>query len=47
LRSGESSPELQLVARKSTRGLDGTDSPVAAVTQARHLGRWVLPQLSG
>ena len=36
----ESSPELQLVARKSTRGLDGTDSPVAA----RHASKtqWAL-----
>jgi len=47
LRPGDSCPQLQLVRRKPTRGLEGAESPVAAVKQVRHNGRWALPQLSG
>lgn len=38
LRSGESSPQLQLVGVKPARGLEGADSPVAAVTKYDRVG---------
>src|SRR5512143_1512957 len=43
LRPGGSSPWIELVSPVLARSLDGADPLVAAVTQARHNGRWVHP----